>query len=83
MGVMLDDTDVVVIGAGASGLAAIKQLTTTTELKVACFESRGGPAGVWNPDIKKGERFKDWLRSIRPVLMSSHLRSTHRQSTTV
>ncbi|POW07537.1 hypothetical protein PSTT_08202 [Puccinia striiformis] len=54
MGVMLDDTDVVVIGAGASGLAAIKQLTTTTELKVACFESRGGPAGVWNPDIKKG-----------------------------
>ncbi|KAI9601312.1 hypothetical protein H4Q26_001127 [Puccinia striiformis f. sp. tritici PST-130] len=66
MGVMLDDTDVVVIGAGASGLAAIKQLTTTTELKVACFESRGGrlesasrlSQRSRNPDIKKGRDSK-------------------------
>jgi len=41
------DTDVVIIGAGASGLAAIKQLTTTTDLQVVCFEARDGPAGVW------------------------------------
>ncbi|OAV91923.1 hypothetical protein PTTG_07411 [Puccinia triticina 1-1 BBBD Race 1] len=52
---MEEETDVVVIGAGASGLAALKQLTTTTELKVVCFEARSGPAGVWNPESTKGD----------------------------
>ncbi|WAQ81367.1 hypothetical protein PtA15_1A707 [Puccinia triticina] len=36
-------------------LAALKQLTTTTELKVVCFEARSGPAGVWNLESTKGD----------------------------
>ncbi|WAR52250.1 hypothetical protein PtB15_1B691 [Puccinia triticina] len=41
--------------AGRLGLAALKQLTTTTELKVVCFEARSGPAGVWNLESTKGD----------------------------
>ncbi|PLW10231.1 hypothetical protein PCANC_19931 [Puccinia coronata f. sp. avenae] len=66
----VDDTDVVIIGAGASGLAAIKQLTTTTELKVVCFEARSGPGGVWNPtNDKKGSKLKIGFDGVgRPVV---------------
>ncbi|KAA1105705.1 hypothetical protein PGT21_016073 [Puccinia graminis f. sp. tritici] len=69
----LDETDVVIIGAGASGLAAIKQLTTTTELDVVCFEARSGPGGVWSPENKseKKEMRVEFDRMGRPFVRPS------------
>ncbi|MBW0491967.1 hypothetical protein O181_031682 [Austropuccinia psidii MF-1] len=44
------DFDVVVIGAGASGIAALEQLTKHSSFKVVCFELRLEFGGVWSLD---------------------------------
>ncbi|KAI8451023.1 hypothetical protein BY996DRAFT_6416803 [Phakopsora pachyrhizi] len=47
-GEVLQSVDVVVIGAGASGLAGIRQIVDTTELSIRCFECKSSFGGVWN-----------------------------------
>ncbi|KAG0149443.1 hypothetical protein CROQUDRAFT_74312 [Cronartium quercuum f. sp. fusiforme G11] len=53
-GLQYDQTDVLIIGAGASGLAALRQLSSTTSFKLRCFDSRTGVGGLWNYEPEPG-----------------------------
>lgn len=46
------EVDVVVVGAGFSGLLACRKLLMTTSLRVALLDSLEGPGGVWRASKK-------------------------------
>lgn len=66
--VNLDEIDVLIIGAGASGIAGLRQLKSTTKFKIRCFEVRSNLGGVWNYKSNPGEINLTFTPEGKPII---------------
>ncbi|EGG11659.1 uncharacterized protein MELLADRAFT_90975 [Melampsora larici-populina 98AG31] len=66
--IMDDEVDVLIIGAGASGIAGLRQLKSTTNFKIICFEVRSNLGGVWNYESNPGEINLKFTPEGKPII---------------